>query len=80
VLTLDNDPDGVVERRGLGISAGGSWDRFVAGARELLDGQDRRADMSRRTRAYVQEVHSIDAVADRWAELVEGLGMKSPTP
>ena len=74
VLSLDCDPDGVIERGGLGIHAAGSWDRFVAGARELLNGDDRRAELGRRTRAYVQEVHSIDAVADSWAELVERLG------
>jgi glycosyltransferase involved in cell wall biosynthesis len=73
VLTLDCDPDGVVERHQLGIFAAGSWERFVAGARELLNGSEQRAELSRRTRAYVDEVHSVDAVADRWAELVERL-------
>jgi glycosyltransferase involved in cell wall biosynthesis len=74
VLSLDCDPDGVIERHELGIAADGSWDRFVEGARELLNGRDRRAELGRRARAYVQEVHSVDAVADSWAELVERLG------
>jgi glycosyltransferase involved in cell wall biosynthesis len=73
VLTLDCDPDGVIERRELGVAAGGSWDRFVAGARELLNGSDRRAELSRRARAYIREVHSIEAVADRWNLLVDRL-------
>jgi hypothetical protein len=63
----------VIERRRLGISAEGSWDRFVAGARELLNGNDRE-ELARRARAYVEEVHSVDAVADRWAELLDRLG------
>jgi glycosyltransferase involved in cell wall biosynthesis len=71
VLTLRCDPDGVVAARGLGLAADGSWDRFVAGGRELWDTRRDRAELSRRTRAYIEEVHSIDAVAARWADVVE---------
>jgi glycosyltransferase involved in cell wall biosynthesis len=71
VLTLRCDPDGVVAARGLGIAAGGSWDRFVAGGRELWDTRRNRAEVSRRTRGYIDEVHSVDAVAARWADVVE---------
>jgi glycosyltransferase involved in cell wall biosynthesis len=70
-LTLRCDPDGVVAGRGLGIAADGSWERFVAGARELWEARRDRAELSERTRAYIQEVHSLDAVAARWAEAVE---------
>ena len=71
VLTLRCDPDGVVAARGLGVAADGSWERFVAGARELWDTRHDRAELSRRTCAYIEEVHSIDAVAARWAEVLE---------
>jgi len=71
VLTLRCDPDGVVAARGLGVAADGSWERFLAGARELWDTRQDRAELSRRTRAYVEEVHSIEAVAARWAEVLE---------
>jgi len=74
VLTLECDPDGVIERRELGIAASGSWDRFIAGARELLDGRFPRAELSRRTRAFIEEVHSIDAGAARWADVIDRLG------
>jgi len=70
-LTLRCDPDGVVAARGLGIAADGSWERFVAGGRELWDTRCDRAELSRRVRAYIEEVHSIDAVAARWADVVE---------
>jgi glycosyltransferase involved in cell wall biosynthesis len=73
VLSLEYDPDGVIARRRLGIAAAGSWDLFVAGARELLDGRVSRTDLSRRAHAYIEEVHSIDAVATRWAEVIERL-------
>jgi glycosyltransferase involved in cell wall biosynthesis len=74
VLTLEFDPDGVIARRELGVAAGGSWDRFVAGARELWEGRSGRKELSRRTRAYVERVHSIDAVGERWSWLIDRLG------
>jgi glycosyltransferase involved in cell wall biosynthesis len=70
VLTLQFDPDDVVERHALGISAQGSWERFVAGARELWEGRTRREEMARRTRAYVEDVHSIEGVGARWSRLI----------
>lgn len=73
VLTLECDPGGVVEQRELGIAAGGSWDRFVAGARELLDESFPRIELSRRAHTYIEEVHSIDAVSSRWAAVVAHL-------
>ncbi len=71
VLTLRCDPDGVVVARSLGIAADGSWERFVAGARELWSTRADRAELAARTRAYVEEVHSVDAVAARWADVLE---------
>ena len=44
VLTLAVDPDGLISERGLGVSAGDSWDQFVGGARELWNGRDNGAD------------------------------------
>jgi glycosyltransferase involved in cell wall biosynthesis len=69
VLTLQFDPDGVVEERELGIAAGGSWERFVAGARELWQERSSRQELSARTRQYIEEVHST-GVGARWSELI----------
>jgi len=71
VLTLAFDPDGIVERHGLGLSAGASWDRFVAGARELWQSRSDRCELARRVRAYVESVHSPEAVAARWSSLID---------
>ncbi|HEY7381987.1 MAG TPA: glycosyltransferase family 4 protein [Gaiella sp.] len=76
VLTLDFDPDGLVARRGLGIAADGSWERFADGARELWRQRNDREELTRRTRAYVEETHSPDAVAARWEELLARLGAR----
>lgn len=73
-LTLSFDPDDVVRERGLGISAGGSWERFVAGARELWEERLERSDLSTRVRAYVREAHSPANVARQWDALLETLG------
>jgi glycosyltransferase involved in cell wall biosynthesis len=73
VLTLAVDPDGLIEEHDLGVAAGGSWERFVAGARELWAGRADRAALSQRTRRFVHDVHSPEAVGARWQELLERL-------
>lgn len=70
VLTLRFDPDDVVARHALGISAQGSWDRFVDGARQLWEGRADGEEWAERVRAYVEDAHSLDAVGDRWSALV----------
>jgi glycosyltransferase involved in cell wall biosynthesis len=70
VLTLQFDPDAVVARNGLGISAGGSWERFVEGARRLWEGRGRREELAGRVRTYVATVHSIEAVGTLWSDLI----------
>lgn len=72
-LTLTIDPDNAIAEHRLGISAHDDWDAFVAGARELADGRDDRADLAERVRRYVQETHSLDVIAERWRSLVEEL-------
>jgi glycosyltransferase involved in cell wall biosynthesis len=72
-LTLQFDPDGVITRRGLGVSADGSWETFVSAARRLWDERLHREELSGRTRGYLDEVHSIEAVGAHWSELINGL-------
>ena len=73
VLTLEFDPDAIVARTGLGVSAAGSWERFVEGARELWEAGPDRDDVARRARAYLEEVHSPEAVVRRWGALIDEL-------
>jgi glycosyltransferase involved in cell wall biosynthesis len=70
-LTFQFDPDAVVARHRLGVAADGSWDRFVAGARELWNSRLERDDVAKRVRSYVRETHSPDVIAARWSELIE---------
>jgi glycosyltransferase involved in cell wall biosynthesis len=76
VLTLQFDPDGVVARNRLGVAADGSWDRFVDGARELWKARDRREELTSRVRGYVEQAHSIEAVAARWSDLIHEVVMR----
>jgi glycosyltransferase involved in cell wall biosynthesis len=73
VLTLEFDPDRIVECARLGSAARGSWERFVRGARELWEGRSERAELATRVRAHVAEEHSTAAVAARWSALVDEL-------
>jgi glycosyltransferase involved in cell wall biosynthesis len=75
-LSLQFDPDNVIAGRGLGIVAGGSWEHFVAGARELWETRADREELSLRTRSYVAEVHSPVAVGARWSDLIRELDTK----
>ncbi len=73
VLTLQFDPDTIVARARLGVSAAGSWERFVAGARELREARSDRHELSRRARAHLEEFHSPEAVVRRWSALIDEL-------
>jgi glycosyltransferase involved in cell wall biosynthesis len=76
VLTPEFDPDGIVRDRALGISAEGSWERLVEGARQFWSQRLDRKEMGERAHDYVREVHSIDAVGDAWSEVVESLSRR----
>jgi glycosyltransferase involved in cell wall biosynthesis len=81
VLTLQFDPDAVVARRGLGVAAAGSWERFVAGARELWGSRSDRDEFARRARTHLEEVHSPEAVSASWSALIDELqGGGVPAP
>lgn len=70
---LHHDPDGVIEREGLGTYAAGSHERF----RENLEAMWRSKndpEVRRRCVDYVSRVHGEAAVVDRWRGLIARLG------
>jgi glycosyltransferase involved in cell wall biosynthesis len=80
-LTLEFDPDGVISTHRLGVSAGNSWERFVAGAWELWESRGHREEVAERTRAYVRDVHSLESVAEQWSRLVHEVArLPEPPP
>jgi glycosyltransferase involved in cell wall biosynthesis len=76
VLSLNVDPDAKIEDNRIGVAAGGSMERLIAAAETLWAKPDERRAIGERARRFIQEVHSPDAVADRWVALLEG----SPPP
>lgn len=72
-LALAHDPDGVIERDGLGACAGGAGERMAALARELWRTRADRAELAERCRRHVAREHALAPIADRWTEAL-GLG------
>jgi glycosyltransferase involved in cell wall biosynthesis len=70
VLSLSVDPDDRIVERGAGLLAEGSMERLIAGARQLQADSELRAALGASGREFVRAHHSLDAVADRWAEIL----------
>jgi glycosyltransferase involved in cell wall biosynthesis len=73
VLSLHVDPDGLIAEHGIGMLAGGATDRLTDAARRVWGDARLRQEMGARARAFVRDVHSPDAVAGKWVELLEEL-------
>ncbi len=70
VLTLDFDPDDLVEVNELGIAAKGEFGRFVEGARSLWNHPELRTRLGENGRAYVRSAHDFEVVSGLWEALV----------
>jgi len=71
VLSLNVDPDSKIEDNAIGVAAGGSMERFIDAAATLWSNPALRNAMGERARRFIQEVHSPEAVADRWVALLD---------
>lgn len=78
VLSLSVDPDDRIAERGAGLLAGGSMESLVEGAQRLQADPELRAALGANGREFVRAHHSLDAVADRWAELLAALLERRP--
>lgn len=65
-LALSHDPDGVIERHGLGAFAHGSLDELADHATSLWRDRGDHAALAERCRRYVVDHHSPDVVGARW--------------
>jgi glycosyltransferase involved in cell wall biosynthesis len=65
-LTLEHDPDGLIASHRLGVFAGGSWEVFVTGARELWKNREDAGELSERCRRFVIARYAAEQLADRW--------------
>jgi glycosyltransferase involved in cell wall biosynthesis len=70
-LVFSHDPDGVVQREGLGGFAAGSRERLAQLAREYWARRSDESELSARCIAYVKREHDLGAVADAWSRVIE---------
>ena len=71
-LALSHDPDGVIERHGLGGFARGSKSRLAELATDLWESRGHQDEVAERCRAYIDAHHSPEAVASAWLEVLRG--------
>jgi len=69
-LALTRDPDGVIERHGLGGYAHGSLEQLIELTRRLWEDRGDQADVAGRCRGYIADYHSPQAVGARWQEVL----------
>lgn len=69
-LALRHDPDGVIEREGIGGFAEGSQDRLAQLAETMWAQRGDQTEVALRCRDYVAREHSIGTIVDRWEELL----------
>ena len=69
-LALAHDPDGVIDRHGLGAFAAGSRERFANLASQLWEDRGDQAEVAQRCRRYILDYHSPDVISARWLEVL----------
>jgi glycosyltransferase involved in cell wall biosynthesis len=69
-LAFGHDPDGLVERHGLGGYAAGSRRRFGELARALWASRHDQRDVAERCIGYVRREHDLDAVCASWRRIL----------
>jgi glycosyltransferase involved in cell wall biosynthesis len=69
-LVLSHDPDGVIEKYGLGAYAEGCSEKLVELAREQWATRDDRRFISRRCRNYIRTHHAPERIAQQWGQVL----------
>ncbi|MDX6691733.1 MAG: hypothetical protein QOG15_3190 [Solirubrobacteraceae bacterium] len=65
-LALAHDPDGIIERHGLGAVAGDSPARLAELATKAWDARSRQQDVAARCRDHVARKHAAGEIAAQW--------------
>jgi glycosyltransferase involved in cell wall biosynthesis len=73
VLSLSHDPDGLIERLGLGGFAGGSAAEFAYLALELWQARESQHELARRCRGYVLDEHRPEMIYRQWFDALRSL-------
>ena len=73
MLSLRIDPDGVISRYGLGLTAGGSLEVLAQGVRHCAADPAAVRDAGEKAYRYVEREHAPEVVGPQWDSLVERL-------
>jgi glycosyltransferase involved in cell wall biosynthesis len=73
VLSLGFDPDGLIERDGMGFAAGDDWDRFTSAAQRLWRDAELRERLGEAGHRYAISTHDPSVVAPKWVQTVKRL-------
>jgi glycosyltransferase involved in cell wall biosynthesis len=73
ILSWRVDPDSVLTRHGIGVCAGGSFDRLVASAQQVCASKDLCGEIGRRAAAYAREHHDLEGSVAELKALVRAL-------
>lgn len=79
-LALTHDPDGLIERFGLGGFAGGSADKLAALARETWASRHAQQAVAQRCRRYVADEHSAETIYTQWLDALDFSPAHRPEP
>ncbi len=80
-IALSHDPDGLIERSGLGGFAGGSPVRLASIARTRWEQRHDQEELAERCQRHVREHHAPDAVYAQWFDalgVTEGFATEQP--
>ncbi|KAB2878367.1 glycosyltransferase family 4 protein [bacterium] len=69
VVSLNYDPDGIIEKNGLGFHSR-SFDQLVVDVLQLIENEELRRKMGVKARAYAMENHDIEKSADVMNDLL----------
>jgi glycosyltransferase involved in cell wall biosynthesis len=69
-LAYSHDPDGLIERHGLGGYANGSREQLAEVARRMWDSRDDQREVAERCIAYVRQEHDVEAVCAAWQRML----------
>jgi glycosyltransferase involved in cell wall biosynthesis len=69
-LAFGHDPDGLVERHGLGGFAAGSRQRLAELARSMWAAREDQVELAERCIGYVRREHDLDAVCASWRRVL----------
>ena len=73
-LVFRHDPDGIVERNGLGGYAGGSPERLAELARAFWASRADQSELASRCVEYVRREHDLAAVVSAWLRVLDAAG------